>query len=185
MQAGNSQSWKARDKLGPRDGILYQTVSRLPVVNQIFLGSWMVDILQEGRSRHQLPKGETWPTWESVPTAHSGNWAAGPRRWWDVPHWAARTWEGHKTPAQPLWSTQEPEPEQHRRGKYTQPRARLRQYPCRAICSLSSVDQESTHTVSGANPVWLRHFKRSPHTPVTLVCSATPSPQHDWTSEPK
>ena len=32
-QAGDSQSQKARDKLGPRDGILYQTASRLPVAN--------------------------------------------------------------------------------------------------------------------------------------------------------
>ena len=50
-QAGDSQSWNARGKLGPRDSILYQTVSRLPVANQVFLGSWMVDILQEGHSK--------------------------------------------------------------------------------------------------------------------------------------
>ena len=49
-QAGDSQSQKARGKLGPRDAILYQTASRLPVANQVFLGSWMVDIFQEGHS---------------------------------------------------------------------------------------------------------------------------------------
>ena len=38
-QVGDSQSWKARGNLGPRDGILHQTVSRLPVANQVFLGS--------------------------------------------------------------------------------------------------------------------------------------------------
>ena len=47
-QAGNSQSQKARGNLGPRDGILHQTVSRLPVTNQVFLGSWTVDIYQKG-----------------------------------------------------------------------------------------------------------------------------------------
>ena len=55
-QAGDSQSWKARGKLGPRDGILYQTVSRLPVANQVFLGSWTVDIHQEGRSQRSAPQ---------------------------------------------------------------------------------------------------------------------------------
>ena len=51
-QAGNSQSQKAKgnDNLGPRDGILHQTMSRLPIANQVFLGSWTVDICQEGRS---------------------------------------------------------------------------------------------------------------------------------------
>ena len=43
-KAGGSQSRKARGNLGPRDGILHQTVSRLPVTNQVFLGSWTVDI---------------------------------------------------------------------------------------------------------------------------------------------
>ena len=32
-QAGNSQSQKARGNLGPRDGILYKTASKLPVAN--------------------------------------------------------------------------------------------------------------------------------------------------------
>ena len=49
-QVGDSQNWKAKGNLSPRDGILHQTVSRLPVANHIFLGSWMVDICQEGRS---------------------------------------------------------------------------------------------------------------------------------------
>ena len=55
-QAGNSQSQKARGNLGPRDGILHQTVSRLPVANQVFLGSWMVDICQEGCSLRSAPQ---------------------------------------------------------------------------------------------------------------------------------
>ena len=55
---GDSQGWEARGKLGPRDGILYQTASRLPVANQVFLGSWMVDIWEKSapqrRHRAQL-----------------------------------------------------------------------------------------------------------------------------------
>ena len=60
-QVGNSQRQKARGNLGPRDGILHQTASRLPVANHIFLGFWMVDIHQEG-CRDQLPRGDTWHT---------------------------------------------------------------------------------------------------------------------------
>ena len=55
-QAGDSQSPKARGNLGPRDGILHQTVSRLPVTNQVFLGSWMVDIHQEVHSQRSAPQ---------------------------------------------------------------------------------------------------------------------------------
>ena len=55
-QVGDSQSRKARGKLGPRDGIPCQTASRLPVANQVFLGSWTVDICQEGRSQRSAPQ---------------------------------------------------------------------------------------------------------------------------------
>ena len=55
-QAGNSQSWKARGNLGPRDSIVYQSVSRLPVTNQVFLRSWTVDIHQEGHSQRSAPQ---------------------------------------------------------------------------------------------------------------------------------
>ena len=57
---GNSQSQKARGNLSPRDGIFYQTVNRLPVANQVFLGFWTVEISQEGRSQRPAPqKGHT------------------------------------------------------------------------------------------------------------------------------
>ena len=55
-QAGNSQSQKARGNLKPRNGILHQTVSRLLVTNEVFLGPWMVDIHQEGRSQRSAPQ---------------------------------------------------------------------------------------------------------------------------------
>ena len=83
------------------------------------------------------------------------------------------------TESAPLWSTREPEPECLRPGKCTQPRACLRQFPCRATWSLNSVDWERTHAMSGANPVGLKHCEHSPHTPVIFVCSVPPSPQHD------
>ena len=51
-QRGRLETARARGyySLSPRDGIFYQTVSRLPDANHIFLRSWMVDIRQEGRS---------------------------------------------------------------------------------------------------------------------------------------
>ena len=55
-QVGDSQSQRERGKLGPRDSILYQTASRFPVANQIFLGSWTVDICQEGCSQRSAPQ---------------------------------------------------------------------------------------------------------------------------------
>ena len=62
-QAGGSQSQKARGNLSARANILYQTVSRLPVVNQVFLGSWTVDIHQEGCSQRSAPqRGHVAPT---------------------------------------------------------------------------------------------------------------------------
>ena len=55
-QAWDSQSQRARGKLGPRDGIFHHSVSRLPVANQIFLGPWTVDICQEGCSQRSAPQ---------------------------------------------------------------------------------------------------------------------------------
>ena len=55
-QVGDSQRWKMRGNLCPRDGILHQTVSRLLLANHIFLGSWMIGICQEGRSLRSAPQ---------------------------------------------------------------------------------------------------------------------------------
>ena len=43
-ETGRQQAERERDKLRPRDSILYQTASRLPVANQDLLGFWMVNI---------------------------------------------------------------------------------------------------------------------------------------------
>ena len=50
-EAGWGQPEPERGNLGHREGILYQTASRLPVANQDFLGFWKVDIHPEGRSQ--------------------------------------------------------------------------------------------------------------------------------------
>ena len=63
-QAGNSQSWKAR-------GILYQTVNRLPVANQIFLGYWTVTSTRRVTARNQLPKEDIQHTPETVLPLHT------------------------------------------------------------------------------------------------------------------
>ena len=55
-QAGDRQSRKARGNLGFRDGILHQTMSRLPVANQVFLGTWMIDICQESQNLRSAPQ---------------------------------------------------------------------------------------------------------------------------------
>ena len=155
----NSQSQKAKGKLGSRDGILYQTVSRLPVANQVFLGSWTVDIPWEGRSQRSAAWGEcTCQAPGRLSCLHLG-----------------RAQNVGPTKSAPLWSTREPEPERLRPGKYTQPRAHFRQLPCRATWSLSNVDWESTHAMSQAKPsvvktLWA-HCEHSPHMPVIFVCS--------------
>ena len=55
-QAGNSQRRKVRGNLRPRDAILHWTVSRLPVANQVFLGSWTADVHLEGCSQRSAPQ---------------------------------------------------------------------------------------------------------------------------------
>ena len=137
----------------------------------------MVDIRQEGRSQRSAPQrrhtahlrwrnceagtGEairrSLPPGESALAKHLGTWAA-------------RTLEGHKTP---LWSTREPEPE----GLSTQPRARLRQFPCRTSWSLSSVDRESIHAVSRGKPSVAQTLRALPThaSDICLQCSSLPT----------
>ena len=72
-QAAESQSQKVRGNLGPRDSILHQTVSRLPVVNQVFLGSWAVDIHEEGHSQRSAPPKRHMAHLRSALLEHLGN----------------------------------------------------------------------------------------------------------------
>ena len=166
-QAGDSQSLKARGKLGPRNGILHQTASRLPVANQVFLGSWTVDIFQEGHSQRSAPHRRHTEDlrWHSCCTTRKpSGWDRGGDRT-HLPTWGectrqapgflscldlGRAQNAGPTESVPLWSTQEPE--WLRPGKCTQPRACLSQFPCKATWSLSSVDQERTHANNRGKP---------------------------------
>ena len=154
--------------MAPETGILHQTVSRLPVANHIFLGSWMVDTCQEGCSLRSAP--------QRIHTAHLRwcscgalrNQVAGmeevikihgppgtvclPSTWCLSCSNLGRAQNACPTESVPLQSTQEPKPEQLRPGKCMKCRACFGQYPCRAPWSLSSVDPESTHTVSWGKP---------------------------------
>ena len=172
-----------RGDFSHRDDIIYQTVSRLPVANQVFLvflGSWMVDISWEGHSQIPAPQRRQRHTWDGAPTVHPGNRVTGigevircsaPYRGKCTrqAHGCLSCWDlGRAQKAGPitsasLWTIWEPEPEWLRPGKCTQPRAHFRQFPCRATWNLSSVVWESSHAVSGANPVW-PNTASTPHT---------------------
>ena len=167
-QVGDSQNQKARGNLGPRDDILHQTVSGLPVANQVFLESGCLTSARRVAVRDQLNRGDTWHTWDGTLSVHPENRGTGTREVIRcITHLGTCTCRapGHlscsdlgrakssdPTKSVPLWSTREDEPEWLRPGKCMQPRACFRQFPCRAIWSLSSVDWESTHTGSGAKP---------------------------------
>ena len=170
-------------------------MSRLPVANQVYLGSWVVDIHREGHSQRSAL--------QRIPTAHLrwhsccaprklSSWDQGGDKmhctWGECTRQApgrlscsdlGRAQNTGPTESVPLWSTREPEAEQHRSEKCTQPRAHLRQFPSRTTWNLSSVDRESIHTVNGVNPPWSSHCGHSPHTPVIFVCSVHPSPEHN------
>ena len=83
------------------------------------------------------------------------------------------------TKSAPLWSTREPEPEQLRPGKNTQPRARFGQFPFRATWSLSSVERESIGTVSWGKPSVVHTLGAHPTHPsdICLQCRPLPATQ--------
>ena len=192
---GTSQSWKERGKLGPRNGISYRTVSRLPVANQVFLASCMIDNRQEGHSQRSAlqrrcmahltrcscftpRKLSSWDregdkthcTWGECARQAPGRLSCSDLR---------RAQNAGQTQFVPLWSTREPEPERLRPGKCSQPRAHLRQFPSRATWSLSSVDRESTHAVSEGKPSVAKILQALPkHTSdICLQCSSLPAAQ--------
>ena len=152
----------------------------------------MVDIHREGCSQRSVPQKR-----------HKAHQLGAPgNRGWDgegrsraapeenalvkllVP-WAAWTGEGTKMQAQPSLGLCGVSENMNLSGLDLGSACNSGPASCRAAWSQSSVDGESTYAVSGANPVWPEHCEYSPHMPVTFVCSVPPSPQHDWTSEPK
>ena len=111
-------------------------------------------------AQDQLPRGDPQHTWDGVLVVHPGKQAAKTReviRCTTHLEQCTHQAPGHlscsdlgraqntcPTKSMPLWSTWEPEPEQLRPAKCTQPKAHFGWCPCRAPWSLSSVDQEST-----------------------------------------
>ena len=94
--------------------------------------------------------------------------------------WATRTWERHKTQAQPglhLWGL----PECLSLSRLDLGGARS-PGPASEGSQQSNLEPELCVLWVRAGPAWLRHCE---HMPVLFVCSIPPSPQHDWTSEPK
>ena len=60
-QAGNNQSQKARGNLGPIDGMLHETMSRLPFANQLW-DPGQLTYARRAAARDQLPREDTWNT---------------------------------------------------------------------------------------------------------------------------
>ena len=112
---------------------------------------WLTSV-RRATARDQLPRGDTRNTWDGAPTVHPGNRVAGKG---EVIRCTTLLGSVHLSST---WS-----PEMLRPGKYMQPRACFRQFPCRATWSLSSVDQESTHTMSRGKTSVV-HTTNTPHT---------------------
>ena len=148
-------------------------------------------------ARDQLPRGNKWHTWDGAPTAprtrevirriaHLGRvclpttWSpecldlgraqnAGPTE--SVPLYP-RTWvpENLNLSGLDLGSTHNPGP--------------ALQFPCRATWSLSSVDRESTHAVSGGKPSVAQTLRALPThaSDICLQCSSLPAAKlNQWT----
>ena len=151
----SSQSRRQGAILALETGILHQTVSRLSVANQDFLGSWMADICQEDFSlRSALQRRHRA---HLRPCAHQ---APGHLS-------CSHLGRAHNAcPAKflPLWNTWEPESKQLSPGKCTKFRASFGQYLCRATWSLSSVDQESTYSCELGQTQCGPYTKVTPHT---------------------
>ena len=175
-----------RGKLGPGDGTPYQTTNRLPVSNQRLpeiLDGWHL----LGGSRLEA---SSWEQAQGAGTrlARGGNW--GWDRGGEKVH---RTREECACQAPGCLSCLGGEGTKRRPNRVhafveypkTGTASNAGPAPYRAAGSLSSVDGESTHPWAGTNPVWPEHCECSPHRPATFVCSAPPSLQHEWTSEPK
>ena len=192
MQAGPSptrgrkQEGGERGKLGPRDGIPYQTANSFQSLTKDFQRFWIVDICWEGRSQKSAPQKR-----------HKAHLTSVPKKWgWDrrgnkacfTRVECARQAHGclscsveeaqnaGSMESGSLWITQEPEPEWLRPGKCTQLRAhslknRLEPGQCRQgkhTCCEQGQTQCGWNTVS------------TPHTPQWYL-SAVLLPPHSTT----
>ena len=152
-------------------------------------------------ARDQLPRRDTRHTWEGASIVHSENQAAGTGEairctpylgvtalTKDLVTWAARTWEGHQTQAQPsLHLCGAPE---NLSLSNLDLGSKCNPGPASDSSRQSSIEPEKcrmkAHTQrAGANPGRLKPCEHFPYTPVVFVCSVAPSWQHDWTSKPE
>ena len=138
--------------------------------------------------------GQSSSAWEGAPVVHPENRAAGTGEaiscsdhTLQTPHQpscsdlgrAQNTGPMESVPLRTTWVT---EPERLGPGRCMQPRAGLGWLPAKQPRAWA-VWAGRVHTLwAGAGPVWLRHCE---HTPVLTLCSIPPSPQCDWTNEPK
>ena len=170
-------------------------MSRLPVTDQVFLGFWMVDIHQEGHSQRSAPQRRHMAHLRQCSHCEPRKLSSWDQGGDNMYHPAGRVrlpnpWSpqllksGKGTKHRPnracaFVGYPRTEPERLRPGKCAQPRACFRQFPYRATWSLSSVDQESTHAMSGGKPNMAQTLQAGPsHTSnICLKCSSLP--QHD------
>ena len=194
-QAYNGQSQKAKGccSLGSRDGIFHQTVSRFPVANHVFLGSWTVDICQECCSLRSAPQRRH--------TAHLGTRETEGLGWGVIKTYgppgavcSPSTWlpelltpgKGHKTHSQ-SWSVPLPSawaPEWLHPGKCMKCSAHLGQCPC-SPWSLSSVDLGSMHRLGCSKPSVIRTLRAllTQASGILLQCPSLPTAQlNQWAS---
>ena len=108
----------------------------------------MTHLRQRSRCAPRKPSGWAWGGDEVHRSPGAVRWPTGHLSCSDL----GQAQNAGPTESVPLWSTREPEPEQLRPGKCTEPRARFGQFPRRETWSLSSVGWEKTHTVSGSKP---------------------------------
>ena len=137
--------------------------------------------------------GQSISAWEGAPVVHPENGAAGTGETIghsDHAHQTlhlscsdlGRAQNTGPTESAPLRTTWVPEPEWLRPGRCMQPRAGLRRFPAEQPRGWAVWAGRAHAPWAEAGLVWLRHWE---HTPVLFVCSIPPSPQCDWTSEPK
>ena len=81
-----------------------------------------------------------------------------------------------------LRTTRVPEPKRLKSGRCMQPRASLRRFPAEQPRAWAVWAEMAHAPWARVGPVCLRHCE---HTPVLFDCSVPPSPQRDWTTEPK
>ena len=158
LEAGGGGEGKG-GKLGPREGIPYQTANRLPISNQRLpeiLDGWHLPGESQLEIAPQKRHKEHWTrhTWELRLGLGRGEVALHLGRVCSSSSWLPELlwWGRHKMQAQPsLLLCGVPE-NLNLSGLGLGSARNSRPAPCRAARSLSSVDGESTHAVSGGKP---------------------------------